>query len=498
MIETGSRPSLPPGPYLVAGLGRAGRSAASALARRVAPDQVWIHDDQIDPARAEAVIDELSQLGVRRLRTADGPIPMDLRPFPATVVKSPGISPNTPLLASATAAGLRVIDEAELGWLLDPRPYVGVTGTNGKSTSCELIRSIFSAVGLQAIIAGNTHFGPPLSSAPDHTAEIVIAELSSFQLESCAELLPDVGIFTNITHDHIYRHGTFAEYGACKRRAFIRGDRNVQRAAIGVDEPFGAELANDLEARGARVVRFGESAQAGRRLLGVTWTLDRARVEVTEGSGRRVLETHLPGRHNALNVTGALAFSDALQIDPDVAAGAIETTGKLPGRMERISSGDGREAVVDYAHNGAGVAHAVRTARAAMPSNGSRGRLIVVASGFDFLDAQHGFNIGAAAAREADFLVLTTQRARMIQPFDQLAPGLLEGASSVGRVPTRVEFDRRRAIRLALSEAAPGDLTVVLDRGSTAGPLVDASGVSNPFDDREVVRQFFNNPDDEA
>jgi UDP-N-acetylmuramoylalanine-D-glutamate ligase len=452
----------------------------------------------MDPARDRRVTDEFGDLGVRRLRTGDGPLPADLSPFPATVVKSPGIRPDAPVLVSAAAAGAAVIDEAELGWLLDPRPYVGVTGTNGKSTSCELIRSILSAVGTQALIAGNTHFGPPLSTASEHAADIVIAELSSFQLEGCADLLPDVGLFTNITHDHIYRHGTFAEYGACKRRAFIRGDRTVQAAAVGVDETFGAELADDLEERGVNVVRFGESGRSERRLLNVTWSLDRARVEVTEGSGRRVLETHLPGRHNALNVVGALALGDALQIDPETAAAAIEATGKLPGRMERIAGPDGREAVVDYAHNGAGVAHTLRTARAAMSSSGTRGRLIVVVSSLDFVDEQHGFNIGAAAARHADFVVLTTQRARSIERFDKLAPGLLAGASSVGLAPTTVEFDRRTAIRLALAEAVPGDLTLVLDRGASAGPLIDANGVSAPFDDRQVVRQFFGILDDAA
>ena len=425
----------------------------------------------------------------RWLPAGTGPLPWGPNPIPSTVVKSPGIRPDTPLLIAAAEAGVEVIDEAELGWRIDPRPYVGVTGTNGKSTTCELIHSIFAAIGTSAVVAGNTQFGPPLSSAPDHNADVVIAELSSFQLECCPRLLPDIAVFTNLTHDHIYRHGSLAEYGACKRRAFMRGDQSVRAAAVGVDQPFGAELADQLEERGVRVVRFGESANADRRLLEARWSLDTAHLQVKEGRGHRVLETRLPGRHNALNVVGALALSDALEIDPAIASRAIGTTARLPGRMEQITGPDGRVALVDYAHNGAGVAYALQTARAALDADGTGGRLHVVVAGLDFLDEQQGFEIGAAAARHADSVVLTTQRWRTSQPFGELAPGLLAGASSLASRSVRVEVDRRTAIQLALTEAGPGDVLLVLDRGATGGLLFDANDIGRPFDDRKVVRE---------
>ncbi|MDX6660614.1 MAG: UDP-N-acetylmuramoylalanine--D-glutamate ligase, partial [Solirubrobacteraceae bacterium] len=109
-------------------------------------------------------------------------------PPPGCVVKSPGISFAAPLIATAACRGLAVIDEAELAWRLDDRPLVAVTGTNGKSTTCQLLRSVLEAAGRRPILGGNAQFHPPLSALPREEGDIIVGEISSFQLEGCPDL----------------------------------------------------------------------------------------------------------------------------------------------------------------------------------------------------------------------------------------------------------------------------------------------------------------------
>lgn len=483
------RPPVPAGPYLVAGLGRAGRAAAAALASISPAGEIWVNDDQIDPLREAEALAAIEPLGVRRLLNEDGPLPEDLDPFPATLIKSPGIRADAPLIASARAANLTVIDEAELGWRLDPRAQIAVTGTNGKSTTVMLVAELLRAAGFEPVVAGNTTFGPPLSTAPEVPGDTVVAEISSFQLEGCRELMPDAAVLTNLTEDHHYRHGDAQSYGACKRSLFVRGDRAVGFAAIGVDQPFGRELADELESLGSTVVRFGAHPTAARRVLAAEWSIDGGVVKLSEGLGTRTLRTNLAGGHNALNTAGALALSDALGLDADVTAAAIEQAAPLPGRFEPIMSADGLEVIVDYAHNPDGVARSLDAGRAILDRRGG-GSLIVVASSLSAVGEHQGSALGRAAAERADRLVLTSHRWSADEDFEQIAPGMLDGARAVAESQVSVEYDRCAAIAAAISDAAPGDLVMVLERGAVAGRLYDRDGVAHVFDDREVVREL--------
>ena len=477
-----ARPLLPPGPYVVAGVGQAGSSAANALKRRVPADRLWLHDDA--PA-----LNAIEALGLQRLELENGALPSALKPAPATLVKSPGIRADAPIVKAALAAGLTVIDEAELGWRLDPRPQVAVTGTNGKSTTAMLAVEVLRSAGLEAVVAGNTSFGPPLSGAASEPADVVVAEISSFQLEACPELLPEAAVFTNLTQDHIYRHGTAERYAACKRRLFIRGDRSVGFAAIGVDQEFGRSLADELEAAGARVVRFGAHESSDRRVLTAAEDLRGGMITVTEGDGTRGLATKLAGWHNALNIAGVLALSDALELDPEDTAWAVSSAEPLAGRFERVDAPGEIDVVVDFAHNPDGVAQALRAARAALEARGG-GSLITVLSSLTFVGSDQGFALGRAARELSDGLVLTTQRWTLSDDFEELAPGILEGAESAAHGTLDVEFDRRDAIAKAIGRAEPGDIVMVLERGSRSGQLFGRDDVSRPFDDREVVREL--------
>lgn len=481
-----TRPPLPPGPYLVAGVGRAGMAAARAL--RALPGEPVLAWDGLDgPAQDAAIAILHDKLGIRTVR-GTGIELFETTDPPRTIVKSPGLAYDTPLLLSALRRGLAVIDEAELGWRLDARPTIGVTGTNGKSTTTSLLASILAADGRRPVCAGNTRFGTPLCAASDEPGDILVAELSSFQLEGCPRLCPDAAVFTNLTRDHLYRHGSRAAYFACKRRAFISDDGDhVAAAAIGVDQPEGRLLAAELRDRGATVVTFGQAPDADRRVIEVEAVLTGPRILITEGKSTRLLSIRLAGWHNALNVAAALALADALGMDPGRAADAIERAAPLPGRFELVSGGRNFDVIVDFAHNPDGVARALEGASAVLRARRA-GQLRVVLSTMSFVDAEQARATGAAAAAAADHVILTTQRFRLEDPAGAIHPGLRLGA--VGAAMIAIEPDRRRAIARALCGARPGDIVLILDRGESAGLVFDPDDVPRPLDDRAEVRKL--------
>jgi UDP-N-acetylmuramoyl-L-alanyl-D-glutamate--2,6-diaminopimelate ligase len=470
----------------VAGIGRSGLAAARALAAR-APGAVQVWDGLGRPHELEAAA-ALEAEGIACHR-GDGLALLDGRPAPRTLVKSPGLPFTTPLVDAAVHRGLTVLDEAELGWRLDPRPFVAVTGTNGKSTTTSLIAAVLQAEGRAPVTAGNTRFGVPLSETHRHPGDVVVAELSSFQLEGCTALLPDAAVLTNVTLDHLYRHGSPAAYAACKRRLFRSGDDVVPVAAIGVDQDLGRVLAGDLRERGATVVTFGRHPSADRRVLEVEPVIGTGRLVVTEGSGRRTLRPQLTGAHNALNVVAALALADALGLDPGRAASAVEATAALPGRFEHLAAGAGYDVIVDYAHNPDGVAQTLRSARAILDARGS-GALHVVLSTLTLVGRDQAQAVGRAGREGADHLVLTTQRWSLDDPGDAVAPGLLEGARAAAGGSLAVEADRAAAIARAVRSAHPGDVVLILDRGEAAGVLYGSDGQARPFDDRAEVRSL--------
>ena len=152
-------PPVPNGPYLIVGLGRAGRAAARALSE-TGLVRAWDHSRAPEVG---ATRDALLAAGITVRLGGDG---LDMLDGVRTVVKSPGLRPDTPVIAAARRGGLLVIDELELGWRLARTPIVGVTGTNGKSTVAALLIAVLSAAGRQPVLAGNTFFGPPLSAVP--------------------------------------------------------------------------------------------------------------------------------------------------------------------------------------------------------------------------------------------------------------------------------------------------------------------------------------------
>ncbi|HEV3229331.1 MAG TPA: Mur ligase family protein, partial [Solirubrobacteraceae bacterium] len=257
------RPPPPPGPYLVAGLARAGRAAVDALQRGTRdPVLAWDCATDREHRRAAAA---LRKRGVEVWLGGDGVDVLEHGAPVAALVKSPGVGFDSPLIERAQERGLCVLDELELGWRLSRAPIVAVTGTNGKSTTCALAVAVLEAGGHRVQLAGNTDFGPPLSAVPP--GGWVVCEVSSFQLEGSSSFLPDVAVFTNLTTEHLDRHGTMERYGELKRRMFVRGKRTALMCVVNLDDPFGRALVADIRAAGGRVLSYGRASEADFRIV---------------------------------------------------------------------------------------------------------------------------------------------------------------------------------------------------------------------------------------
>src|SRR4051794_28776667 len=465
---------VPPAPYVVAGLGRAGRAAVAALVRVAGPGAVRAWD--ADASRA-----------MRRLRSSLG-VPVHLGPPPdlrvagvRTVVKSPGIPMDAPVIRQARALGIAVIDELELGWLLSNARMVGVTGTNGKSTVSGLIHEM---IGPRAHLTGNTYEGPPLSALAAGPDEWAVCEVSSFQLEACPSLRPDLAVFTNLTREHLGRHLTMERYGAAKRRLFVRGETAVPIAVIDVDSEFGQALAADVEARGGTVARVGTRADADYGVLDATWDLRRSTCLLRTPDGDLEVTPRLPGAYNARNVAAAVAAAHMLGVARDDVVRAVASYRGVPGRFERVDAGQECEVIVDFAHTPDGLEQFLLAVRAGM----GRGRRLTTVLGLGSRGDGTGHEaMGRAAASLSDRLILTTS-GYQAQPRMISLQSFLRGARGVRGLEVEVVLERRAAFERAMDGATAEDVIVIPGRGAFT-ELNPGPTVRIPFDDRAVAAE---------
>jgi UDP-N-acetylmuramoylalanine--D-glutamate ligase len=303
----------------ILGMARSGVAAARALA--AAGADVLAFDD-----RPEAV----AAVPFRAGHEADVPGLAVLVPSPGVPLTHP--RPH-PLIAAARLAGVPVRGDVDLfaGQLGPGRPIVGVTGTNGKSTTAALIHHLLTAAGVDSALGGN--IGRPvfeLDRGPE--GRVFVLELSSFQLDLCEALRCRVAVWLNLTPDHLDRHGDLAGYAAAKERIF-RGQRGDDLAVVGVDDAPGRAVAERLMAEGRPVRRVSAEERSG------------CNINVCDGwlveDGSRVLDlralANLRGRHNWQNVLAAYAAVRALGLGPEQAAAGLPTFRGLPHRMEEVA-----------------------------------------------------------------------------------------------------------------------------------------------------------------
>jgi UDP-N-acetylmuramoylalanine--D-glutamate ligase len=307
------RPPLPGGPYLVVGLARSGVAAALALQAR--------GEEVIAVDAGHPEVGRLTGAGVEVHVGVPGE---DHVPRARTLVKSPGVPQDAPVVRAARAAGLTVLGELELAWRLMPNRFVAVTGTNGKTTTTELIGAIHRAAGRPVAVAGNV--GTALSSVagrlePDAW---VACECSSFQLEDTEAFAPEGAVLLNLAPDHVDRHGTYEAYVAAKLRIFA--NQRPDDVAVVPDD-----LAVETT---AGTVRFGTSAEADLRDDdGMLWWRGEPLLAVDR--------IRIPGRHNRENAMAAAAVTLALGVPPDAVTEALEEFRGVAHRLELVATHDG-------------------------------------------------------------------------------------------------------------------------------------------------------------
>lgn len=389
---------------------------------------------------------------------------------------------------------------------------VGVTGTNGKTTTAFLVREILEGAGVSCGLLGTVKqvVGGVEESVERTTPEAIdlqgtfrrmldggdracAMEVSShaMALHRADAVHFEVGLFTNLTQDHLDFHADMEEYFAAKRKLFEAGPGTT---IVNVDDPYGRRLVEEFEC----LTFSAEGAGADYSARDVSFDAGGAEFVVDlpatasmglkhpymEGNrpigGEITVRTGMPGHFNVANALGALAAAVAMGVEVETAAAGLARAGRVPGRFEPIDEGQGFAVLVDYAHTPDSLENVLRAARRL-----TAGRLIAVFGAGGDRDRDKRPKMGRAGAELADLAVVTSDNPRSEDPAAIVAE-VVAGAGEAAE--PEVEVDRRAAIALALGRAEPGDTVVIAGKGHEQGQEFEG-GRKVPFDDREVARE---------
>src|SRR3954452_13094906 len=367
-------------------------------------------------------------------------------------------------------------------------PIVGITGTNGKTTTAFLVRGILEHAGRQCGLLGTVtswvggRERPTVRTTPEAIElQACFAAMLAGGDRACAMEVSshalalhradaihwEVAAFTNLTQDHLDFHADMEDYFLAKRRLFEAGPRV---AIVNVDDEYGARLAAELP--DAVTVGFSEGAQlraqdAAHDAAGATFTLDSREYRVA-----------LPGAFNVLNALCAIAAARALGLDDDTIAAALPETGPVPGRFEPVDEGQGFSVIVDYSHTPDSLDNALRAARELTTE-----RLYCVFGPVGDRDRANRPLMGKVAAELADVAVVTSDNPRSEDP-QAIVDEILAGMDGHGQAIV----DRREAIFHAVRLAEDGDVVLIAGKGHEQGQEF-AGGEKIPFDDVTVARE---------
>ena len=366
---------------------------------------------------------------------------------------------------------------------------VGVTGTNGKTTTAFLVRHLLEAGGRQTGLLGTVKrvVGGVEEEVERTTPEAIdlqatframldrgdracAMEVSSHALElgRVAGIRFACRIFTNLTQDHLDFHETMEAYFAAKRRLFEETGLSV----VNIDDEYGRRIAAEVDC-----VTFGVEREADYRARDVEFDLMGSRFVCETPEGDLELRSPLPGLFNVQNVLGAVAAARSLGVPGETIAAALPEFGRVPGRFEPVDEGQDFGVLVDYAHTPEALENVLRAAREV-----TQGRLHVVFGAGGDRDRGKRPLMGAAARRLADRVLVTSDNPRSEEP-EAIVDAIMEGAGP----EAERETDRRRAIALAIDTAEPGDVVVIAGKGHEQGQEFE-NGRKEPFDDVTEAR----------
>lgn len=471
---------------------RLARPGACFVARRGATQDGHAYVDQAVRAGASAIISEL------------------FVPLPERIARLQ--LPAAAGVAGRLAAILHGIERLQRQQRLR---LIGVTGTNGKSTFCYLLRAILDHAGFPTALLGTIQYDllsrvveaewttPPAPVLMGHLAEAAragathaVMEVSSHALDQgrCDGVLFAAGVFTNLTGDHLDYHKSMEAYGNAKKRLFDGLDAGAV-AVINADDPAGERMIADSR---ARVVRYAVAPEHADRpaadMTACIHAMDAvgtrfALVDQAGGAACDVV-TSLIGRHNVENCLAAAATGVALGVSLDAVAAGLAGVAGVPGRLQRVRPAGARngkpradlpEVVVDYAHTDDALTNVLSALRPL-----TRGRLIVMFGCGGDRDRSKRPRMARAAAALADRIIVTSDNPRGEDP-EAIIADVLAGFAPADRARVAVEADRRSAIALAIRTAVQGDVVLLAGKGHET--YQEINGRRLPFDDAAVAAE---------
>jgi UDP-N-acetylmuramoyl-L-alanyl-D-glutamate--2,6-diaminopimelate ligase len=389
---------------------------------------------------------------------------------------------------------------------------VGVTGTNGKTTTAFLVRHLLERAGIQTGLLGTiwSVIGGRPEEVVRTTPEAIdlhrtfremldagdaacVIEVSSHALDlhRADAIAFECAVFTNLTQDHLDFHGTLEDYFGAKRRLFVPQTSPPPRTPIvNIDDEWGTRIAGELAEMGhPRLLTFGIARDADLRARDVRSGASGTSFTCEVADDQAAVTLPLPGLFNVSNALGALAAACSLGVHFADAAASLASAPSVPGRLEPIDEGQRFGVFVDYAHTPDSVENVLIAARELIGESG--GRLVCVFGAGGDRDRDKRPLMGAAARRLADHVIVTSDNPRSEDP-DAIIAAIVEGASEAEQAGARstleVEPDRRAAIERAVKLASERDVVLIAGKGHEQGQEFEG-GRKVPFDDREVARE---------
>lgn len=442
--------------FLVVGAGRSGIAVADFLQRKGA---VVLLTDNREIDSSDSALNKLVQAG---LQIASGIYPEVRECAFDAVVVSPGVPLDVPPVFQAGQCGIPVLGELELAYRFATAPMVAITGTNGKTTTTTLVGEICRAAGFRTMVGGN--IGLPLVDVVEEYGpdDLIVAEVSSFQLETVAHFRPRVAVMLNITSDHMDRHVTMENYTAAKARIFARqgvGDFTV----LNYDDPRIRALADLTK---GEVIFFSRrhNLEAGVLIRGDMITVRRAGVDTDIVATREVI---IPGLHNLENVMAAVAASWALGVAPEVLARTLRSFPGVEHRLEAVAQKNG----VLYVNDSKGT-----NPDAAIKALGAYEQPIVLLAG--------GRNKGNDFT---EYARLIKQKVRVLVVLGECAAEIEKAARSAGCTNILRAANFNEAVLMAHASAQHGDVVLL-------SPACASWDMFNNFEERgDLFKKIVNN-----
>ena len=376
----------------------------------------------------------------------------------------------------------------------------GVTGSNGKTTSCFLIESIAKAQGLRSGLLGTIDYRwpghsetsslttPMSKDLQNYMAEMVaskcdlaIMEVSSHALEMnrVRKVKFAVGVYTNLSQEHLDFHIDMEHYFRSKEKLFTEHLEPGKPAVINCDDAFGRRLINDLGDHDIWSYGFTNKARVEGEILELT--AKGGHLKITTHDCRLDIKTNLIGSHNCYNILGAVATGMALGIPGENIQKGAMSLDRIPGRLEQVVTERPFQVIIDFAHTPDALDNALRTLQS-LPHN----RIITVFGCGGDRDKTKRPVMGEIAAAKSDHVIVTSDNPRSESPeeiISEIIPGLKNSST-----PYIIEADRKRAIEIAISIALPEDIILISGKGHETYQIIGDEVIA--FDDREVAKEF--------